>query len=168
MSFTLAGIAAKFTAVKGSDLVKNITNAVDTFVDTKGEKAERDLKIQEMVQNYNIELVKEANSSDEMYLKDIQSARDNNTRIQESDKASWFAKNTGYMLDIFLALLWGTVTVVMLLKIFKVTAGNVDMVSLMALHGTVSAVFMMTVSFHRGSSKGSEDKSRELSNLRVR
>jgi hypothetical protein len=156
MSVTLAGIAAKFTAMKGSDLVKNLTEAVDTFVDTKGEKAERDLKIQEMVQNYNLELLKEANASDKMHLEDTQNARDNNTKIQESDKSSCLAKYFAYLMDGFLTLLFGTVTVILFLKLFKVADIEVDMVSLMALHGTVTAVFMTVVNFHRGTSIGSK------------
>lgn len=96
------------------------------------------------------------------YLADTQDARANNARIQESEKASWLSKNVAYMIDLFLTVLWGSVTIILFLKIFKVAAQEVDMISLMALHGTVTAVFMTVLNFHRGTSKGSEDKSKQL------
>ena len=51
------------------------------------------------------------------------------------------------------------------LKVFKVAASDVDMISLMALHGTATAVFMTVVNFHRGTSRGSEDKSKQISSM---
>lgn len=98
-------------------------------------------------------------------LADKASSRDMNAKIQESDKASWLSKNVAYMLDLFVALLWGTITIILFLKVFKVVAKDVDMISLMALHGTVTAVFMVTMQFHRGSSIGSERKQRQLEKL---
>lgn len=96
------------------------------------------------------------------YLADTQDARMNNVKIQESDKASWLAKNVAYIIDLFLTLLWGVVTIILFLKIFKIAAADVDMVSLMALHGTCTAVFMTVLNFHRGTSRGSEEKQKHL------
>jgi len=163
---TLAGIAAKFTAAKGSDLIKNVSEAVDKFVDTKAEKAERDIKLQEMVNNYNLELTKLANESDKQFLADIQNSRDANVKIQESDKSSWLAKNVGYILDLFLGVIWGAVTAFIVAKALKLAGDNIDMTAVLSIYGTITAVFMMTMSFHRGTSKGSEDKSKELRNYR--
>ncbi len=152
MSFTLAGLAAKFTAVKGSDLVKNISEAVDTFVDTKGEKAERDLKIQEMVQNYNLELVKEATESEKNQLLDVANSRDNNTKIQESDKASWMAKNIAYILDMTFTLAFIIMLIIIIYK--QVPEANKELfyTSFGLLGGYVSQI----IGFHRGTSIGSK------------
>lgn len=102
---------------------------------------------------------------EEAYLKDTQSAREQNMAIQNSDKASWLSKNVAYMIDIFLTILWGAVTTILFLKIFKITANDVDMVSLMALHGTATAVFMTVLNFHRGTSRGSEDKQKHINEM---
>lgn len=98
-------------------------------------------------------------------LQDIADARLMNKEIQLSDKASWLSKNVGYIIDLFLGALWGTITVIIVLKLFNVAAQNVDMVTLVSIHGTVTAVFMVTVQFHRGSSVGSHSKEKQLSKL---
>lgn len=142
---------------KTADIVDSITNTVDTFVDTKGEKAERDLKIHEIVTKHMEAIASDATKNVEMYLADTANAREMNSKIQ-GEKPSWLARNVGYIIDLFLTSLWGTVTVILFLKVFKLAAAQVDMISLMALHGTVTAVFMTVVNFHRGTSKGSEVK----------
>lgn len=162
----LPGFIAKLVGGKAVEAVDTIANIADKFIQTKEEKdafALELLKAKADIELKNATLEKDI---DEMYLKDMQDARGSNVKIQESDKASWLAKNVGYILDLFVAALWGTITIILFLKIFKIAAQNVDMVSLMALHGTVTAVFMNTVTFHRGTSKGSEDKSKELKELR--
>jgi hypothetical protein len=154
MGFTLAGLAAKFTSSKGSDLVKNVTDAIDTFVDTKGEKADRDLKIQELIQNYNLELIKEANASDKMYLEDIQNARDNYSKIQESEKSSWLAKNIMPLLTIVVTLGFFSLLIYMLR--YEVPKSNERIMDI--LLGSLGTAWITMVSFYFGSSKGSEDK----------
>lgn len=148
----LGNIAAKFTASKAGELIKNVSEVVDTFVDTKGEKAERDLKIRELIQNYNLELIKEANESDKMYLEDIQNARDNNTKIQESDKASWLAKNFSYLMDAFFILVFG----IMLFVIIKVGVPETNKELFYTAFGLLGGYVGTTVNFHRGSSIGSK------------
>jgi len=99
-----------------------------------------------------IELEREKN-----ILADTANARDMNRGIQESDKASWLAKNVGYMLDIFLGALWGTITIIILLKAFKLVGAQIDMSAILGIHGTVTAVFMLSMNFHRGTSIGSKN-----------
>lgn len=181
----MPGILAALKGVvtgKGPELVKAVGDGLDELFTSKEEKAildnkrseidallkEKVMAHEEKVEELAIEKLKVEIDKEKAYLADTQDARTNNTQIQESDKASWLAKNVGYCIDIFLSLLWGTVTIILFLKIFKIAAQDVDMVSLMALHGTVTAVFMNVVSFHRGTSKGSEDKSKELKQLRTK
>lgn len=162
----LPGILGKLIGSKVVDAADTIANIADKFIQTKEDKDKFSLELLQAKADIELKASTLEKDIDEMYLKDIQDARSSNARIQESDKASWLSKNVGYMIDIFLAVLWGTITIIMFLKIFKVAAQDVDMISLMALHGTVTAVFMNTVTFHRGSSKGSEDKSKELKAIR--
>lgn len=176
-------MAADFNPIKNlfkggaEGIVKGLTDGAANIISkVKADPtkvAEYEKELEELKTNANLEALRIANEAEkiqlereEAYLKDNQSARDSNARIQESDKASWLAKNVGYILDLFTATLWGTITIILFLRIFKVAAQDVDMVSLLALHGTVTAVFMNSITFHRGSSKGSEDKSKELRELR--
>jgi len=162
----LPGFIGKLVGSKVIEGAESIANIADKFIQTKEEKEAFQLELTKAKADIELKSSTLEKDIDEMYLKDTQDARNANARIQESENASWLSKNVGYILDLFLATLWGTITVIMFLKIFKITAQEVDMISLMALHGTVTAVFMMSVSFHRGTSRGSEDKSKELKAIR--
>ena len=61
-------------------------------------------------------------------------------------------------------LLWGSLTaylIVVMLKIVQKEQG-VDYTAVTAIWGAVTAIATQIVSFHRGSSKGSEDKAKQL------
>lgn len=162
----LPGFIGKLVGSKVIEGAEAIANIADKFIQTKEEKEAFQLELTKAKADIELKSSALEKDIDEMYLKDTQDARNANARIQESENASWLSKNVGYILDLFLATLWGTITVIMFLKVFKIAAQEVDMISLMSLHGTVTAVFMMSVSFHRGTSRGSEDKSKELKAIR--
>ncbi len=160
------GFIAKIFGGKAAEIATSVTDGLDKLFTSKEEKLEAQLKIQDSVQNHLVKMEQLAQSETEMYLKDTQDARANNTKIQESDKASWLAKNVGYILDLFLGLIWGSITVFIVGKALKIVDSNADMTAVLSIYGTITAVFMMTMSFHRGTSKGSEDKSKELKEQR--
>lgn len=157
----LAGIFAG----KGKEIASTVVNGLDALFTSKEEKLAKQIEIEKLVNEHIEKMESLAVEETKLYLADTASARENNTKIQESDKASWLSKNVAYLLDIFVGALWGTITVILFLKVFKIAAQEVDMVSLMALHGTVTAVFMTIINFHRGSSIGSERKQRYMESL---
>lgn len=148
-----------------SDLIKNVGEVVDNLTMSKEEKEALKIKLIEATNTHTEKMAALAQAETDAYFKDVASARDANAAIQNSDKASWLSKNVAYMIDLFLTVLWGTITIILFLKVFKVAASDVDMISLMALHGTATAVFMTVVNFHRGTSRGSEDKSKQISSM---
>lgn len=160
-----SGFLKNLIAGKGSDIIRSVGEVADQFITTPHEKEQFNAELQKEVNRHTEAMAVEATRELEVYTKDMANARDMNSRIQESEKASWLSKNIAYLLDAFVGVLWGTITVILFLKVFKVTAENVDMVSLMALHGTVTAVFMISMNFHRGSSIGSERKQRQIEKL---
>lgn len=157
----IAEAAGKITeSIAGSftSLFKRKEGIMAKEVDLKEVEAE----VNKVIQDHILDIAKLQQAEYEAMLKDTASAREQNVALQNSDKASWLSKNVAYIIDIFLTVLWGTVTIILFLKIFKIAASDVDMISLMALHGTVTAVFMTIVNFHRGSSKSSEDKQKHI------
>lgn len=158
---------------KGPELVKAVGDGLDSLFTSKEEKAILDNKrveidnlLTEKIMTHEENMENLVIKKTEIYLADTQDARANNTKIQESDKASWLAKNVGYMLDLFLGLIWGTVTIFIIAKAFKVIHNDADMTAVLSIYGTITAVFMISLQFHRGTSKGSEDKSKELKEMR--
>lgn len=105
------------------------------------------------VENAEVALVKHQED-----LKDLQQARESNVRIQESESASWLAKNTAYMLDLGIFAL--VVALMTALIFITIPEGNKEILYLGA--GTIFGYMGATWSFHRGSSQGSQDKNQSI------
>lgn len=151
----------------GAKIVETIGDAIDKNITNKEEREAAKLAaIQES--NRSIEaMTREANELEKAYLADVQSARDANVHIQESDKASWLAKNIAYIIDIWLALIWGVFTLyVAALWAKMINSSSVDFTGVLSLYTTVTAVFMITVNFHRGTSQGSADKQKIIDKMK--
>ena len=112
----------------------------------------------------NGELAQMANETKVLELNNANtdSAREMNAKIQESDSASWLAKNTAYALDI--GIVAATIFLAWFAFIKGVPEANKELVymalgSLITMCGTV-------LNFHRGSSQGSKDKNSEIQKLK--
>ena len=112
----------------------------------------------------NGELAQMANETKVIELNNANtdSARDMNSKIQESPSAAWLAKNTAYILDI--GIVSATIFLAWFAFIKGVPESNKELVymalgSLITLCGTV-------LNFHRGSSQGSKDKGNEIQKLK--
>lgn len=128
--------------------------------------AEAALAIEKEANRASETITAQANDLEKAYLADVQSARDANVHIQESDKASWLAKNIAYCIDIWMALIWGIFTIYVAAIWAKViSSASVDFTGILSLYSTVTAVFMITVNFHRGTSQGSQDKQKILDKI---
>jgi hypothetical protein len=112
----------------------------------------------------NGELAQMANETKVIELNNANtdSARDMNSKIQESPSAAWLAKNTAYILDI--GIVSATIFLAWFAFIKGVPESNKELVymalgSLITMCGTV-------LNFHRGSSQGSKDKGNEIQKLK--
>ena len=94
----------------------------------------------------------------EAYLKDTQSARDANVRIQESDKASWLAKNVSYILALVITV--GFFGLLSYMLKFEVPNGNKDVMNI--LLGSLGTAWITIVGFFFGSSIGSKEANASL------
>ena len=135
---------------------------IDRFLPDPAAAAAAKQELAQMQENG--ELARMANETKlvELTNANTDSARDMNSKIQESAAASWLAKNTAYALDI------GIVAATIFLAWFAFMKGVPDankelvymaLCSLITMSGTV-------LNFHRGSSQGSKDKSSEIQKLK--
>ncbi len=98
MSF-IANIIGKVTSTGAANIVESVGNVADKFITTGQEKEEFKAEVTKEV-NRHIEAMASAQNAElETLMKDMDSARDMNSRIQESDKASWLSKNIAYLID---------------------------------------------------------------------
>ncbi len=146
----------------GMPLVKKGVKAL-TGIDLESKEltAEDKQKIMDSqieIMKLDFEKLKEDNRAKEFVtIQDNQNtanARENNTKVQESDKSSWLAKNTPFVLD-FLAVF----AVFMLgcgLLFIEIPADNIQIVNIM--FGSLLGIMGTVYNYHRGSSKGSTEK----------
>lgn len=157
----IAKIAAKFVANKGGEIAAKVLEGADNLFTSKEEKMAMELKISEAINRADEAERANVLETLKVELGDIQNARASNVSIQESDKASWMAKNFAYYMDAFFVVLFG----VMLFVIMKheVPAKNVEL--FYTAFGSLGAYVATVVNFHRGTSQSSHAKQKQLDNI---
>lgn len=148
------------------ETVGGLADIADKFIRTSEEKDEFKLKVAEFEAAQKQKLVDSAQAEVEAYLKDVDSARESNTRIQEAEKASWLSKNVGYILDLLVAALWIGMTAyigVRALKLIEINESAPDMTVVLGIYAAVTGQFSQVISYHRGSSIGSANKEKVIS-----
>lgn len=99
--------------------------------------------------------------SEKLAYADTISARDSNTRIQESNHASYIAKNMPYWLDGFIVLATFGMAYFLLFKDIPTVNKEVFYTAF----GSLMTLCMTVVNFHRGSSARSQSKDDTISKL---
>lgn len=142
-----------------------IKNLISSDPDLSDKDKEEALKLANEAQSLHLQ--EEALRQDEYktMLADTADARSLAIKLQ-GDKPSWLAKNMGFLLDIMTGLVWGTLTVVIALRQLKVVEiGGADFTGVLSLYATVTAVFMSSLNFHRGSTQTSRDKQKTIDHI---
>lgn len=149
---------------KGSaeGLISGVTNGAANIISklkadpTKVLEYEKELE--ELRVNSTLKAEELANNLETAYLQDTQNSRDNNAKIQESDKASWMAKNIAYMLDIVFTVSFIAMLFVIIYKQVPESNKELFYTSFGLLGGYVSQI----LGFHRGSSIGSKESNKMM------
>lgn len=159
------GILSKIFSSGAGELIKDVGGVIDNLTISKEEKAQLNIDLTKTINEHNEKLTEFGERELESYLKDTQSARDTNVKIQDSERASWLSKNIAYLLDGFLGLIWGIVTIFIVGKALKIIDNPVDMTAILSIYGTITAVFMTVINFHRGTSRSSEEKTKQINKM---
>ena len=124
-------------------------------------------KIQEAQMQHQEAMAKQAEEILQSQLADVASARDMEIKLNEAQGASWLAKNINSLLALSVSLLWGAVTVYLLLRIMNLieASSKVDMTSLMAFYTAITATETIIISFYFGSSSSSQKKDETISKI---
>ena len=138
-----------------SKLIDSIGNALDNNLTTKEEKLQLELEDKKAEYNYQAQMKGLEVEETKAFLADTSSARDMNTRTNESANASKLAKNIASYLAIGATILTFGLFAVIILKKFDPQTKDIIIYLLGALTTIVTQIF----SFYFGSSQGSKDKS---------
>jgi len=154
-----------------SNLVDSVSGLLGKVVTTKGEKIQLDNEMKKAELQFQEDMARLSKEEQEMYLKDTQGAREMNEKIQESVTASWAAKNMAYVYDVFILMVWGSLTTYIVLRwigIIQTTLDGkqIDMSGVLGIYSGVTALATMIIQFHRGSSQGSRDKTQLIDKMK--
>ena len=145
----------------GGNIIGAIGGVIDNLTISKEEKAQINQKITEEV-NRNMEAMKALDTEEaKAFLADTDSARDMNTKIQESSSASKLSKNVAYILDIIFVAVFFVMMASILFK--KVPAENKEIFYMG--FGLLGGYVGQIVAFHRGTSQGSKDKGQKMESM---
>lgn len=163
----LPNFLTKIFSGGAKDLIGTIGDTIDQLTMSKEEKEQLRIKLIEATNSHLEKMTALAQAETDSYLKDVADARSTNVQIQNSDKASWLSKNVAYIIDLFVFIIWGAMTIYIIgkfLNIIKAQQG-VDFSGILGIYSGITAIAMTVLNFHRGSSKGSEDKSKQIAKL---
>ena len=137
---------------------KDIISAVG---DNKMNASEASLAIEKEINRASEAIMSDVTRQMELENADRDSARDMNSKIQESEKASWLSKNTAYILDFIFVFAF----LYMMYLIFEKIVPESNKEIFYMAFGSLGTIVVTIVSFHRGTSKGSEDKQKSLDRI---
>tara|TARA_R110000868_G_scaffold407972_1_gene690024 strand:- start:12942 stop:13436 length:495 start_codon:yes stop_codon:yes gene_type:complete len=150
----IANLITKVAGDKAADIVTSVGNVADKFITTGQEKEEFKAEVQKEI-NRHLEVISNEQTKElEIYMADMASARDMNTHIQESDKASWLSKNIAYIID---CVIIGSFILMLIIVAMKVVPESNKELFYTGF-GLLGTLAVTTINFHRGTSKGSENK----------
>jgi hypothetical protein len=155
------GFLKNLISGKGSEIIESVGNVADKFITTGQEKEEFKAEIQKEVNRHLETLGDQQNKELEIYLSDVANSREMNTKIQESDKASWLSKNIAYIIDGIFVVSFITMLVLIFLK--AVPEENKEL--FYTGFGVLGAMLSTVVNFHRGTSIGSERKQKQIEKM---
>jgi hypothetical protein len=152
------GLLASAVTAKGKDLIEE---KLGVDLDKEMGSEEGRIRLRELELKHEEFLIESAQKKAEQELEvikvsnaDTASARDMNTRIQESTNASGFAKNAAYYLDF--VIVGATLVLAYILFFVQIPEENLQLLymgfgSLLTMCGTI-------LNFHRGTSHSSREK----------
>lgn len=82
-------------------------------------------------------------------------------------KKTFLSENVAFIIDLIIITVWAAMTVYIIAKFLGIikAQATVDFSGILGIYAGVTGLATQVLSFHRGSSKGSEDKSKQIDNL---
>ena len=131
-------------------VIESVGNAADSLFTSDDERNKAEIELRRI--DADIE---------EAYLADTDSARKHDASVQESQHASYLAKNVAYWMDIFIVI--ATFAMAYLILFHEIPTTNKEL--FFTTFGSLITLCMTAVNFHRGSSMRSQQKDTTIQQL---
>lgn len=160
------GILGDLFSGGATSLVEAVGNAIDKNTTTDAERKELENELTKATLQHEVEMATLGVQEKQIEAADLASARENQSRVQESEHASWLAKNVHSVLAL------GIISLTFFMYWYiafsdestnKIMAPNSPMKDIVIyILGALTTVATQVVSYFFGSSSGSADKSKAI------
>ena len=142
------------------ELVKNIGDVIDKFVQTPEEKQRASIELTKIINEHEQKMSETAVKELEIILKDNDSARNREVQIATSEQAPLLNKIVTPILALGVIIL---TFVLFYMVMFKSLGAEKDIV--IYILGVLSAISTQIVSYYFGSSRGSDEKQKQINSM---
>jgi len=164
----MANFFSKLLSSSASSLVDAVGDAIDKNVTSDEERKSLENELSKAKMQFDVDMATLGLKEQEAYLGDVASARDNQSRVQEAEHASWLAKNIQ-------PLMAATIVGLTFWLYWYVISGKGEILKdnnmkdiVIYILGALTTVATQVVSYFFGSSKGSADKSAAILTMKNR
>lgn len=149
-----------------SSLVDAVGDAIDKNVTSDEERKEKENELAKSKMQFEMQMATLSLQEKQAYLGDTASARENQSRVQETEHGSWLAKNVHPILALSIMALtfilyWWVISASKDPEFLKSGAKDI----IIYILGALTTIATQVVSYFFGSSAGSADKSKTLNVL---
>lgn len=135
--------------------------AIGKVIDSVGKAADSLFTSDDERNKAEIESKRIDGDIEKAYLADTDSARKHDSAVQDSEHASYLAKNVAYWMDIFIVV--ATFAMAYLILFHEIPTTNKEL--FFTTFGSLITLCMTVVNFHRGSSMRSQSKDTTIAKL---
>jgi len=160
----MANFLTNLFSAGASSLVDAVGDALDKNITSDEERKELENELEKAKLTYDVEMKTLGLDEQKAYLNDTASARENQSRVQESTEAGFLAKNVHPILAIFIISL--TFFLYYWLIIGSSNNISTDMKDIVIyILGALTTISTQVVAYFFGSSRGSKEKQQIISDL---
>jgi hypothetical protein len=139
---------------KPEKVIESVGNIIDNVITSKEEKELLKLELQKEINKHSEESKKLAIQESEIFLKDVQNARQRDIEANNSEHASWLSKNIAALLAAFTVFC----CFILFFVVIFLKPTNEQREILFYTLGLVSGIVTIVISYYFGSSAGSKEK----------
>jgi len=163
----MANFLTNLFSAGASSLVDAVGDAIDKNITSDEERKELENELEKAKLDYDVEMRTLGLDEKKIYLNDTASARENQSRVQESEEASFLAKNV----HSILALVIISLTFFLYYWLIMGSSENVSSAMkdiIIYILGALTTIATQVVAYFFGSSRGSKEKQKIISDLTTR
>jgi len=161
----MANFLTNLFSTGATSLVDAVGDAIDKNITSDEERKELENELEKAKLTYDVEMKSLGLDEEKIYLNDTASARENQSRVQESEEAGFLAKNVHPVLALVIISLTFFLYYWLIMGADGKEAINPEMKDIVIyILGALTTISTQVVAYFFGSSKGSKEKQEMIAN----